>query len=132
MKRKIITLYPTDRTLHVFQRDWENREQEAKLMSKLYGGDHVSNEKHIGEFKTFATSLHPQKGQYEGMVIYVIFLDKTLCDSGTIVHECNHILHYISKDLGLEISYEAQEWNSYFLDYVFQQVSDLKGYKTIK
>ena len=49
--------------------------------------------------------------------------------NSSFVHESVHALHHLSKWTGLETGFDAQEWNAWFIEYVFDSCCDEKGFE---
>jgi hypothetical protein len=57
-------------------------------------------------------------------VIVVNIKDKSdLC----IIHEANHVIYELFKNIGIDDYFENQEWHSYYLEYIYDAVKkDMK------
>lgn len=50
---------------------------------------------------------------------HTIVVNMTALKAPVVVHEMNHVIHYLSKITGVEINQQCQEWHSYMLEYLF-------------
>lgn len=121
MKYKQVTLYPTTFTLDVW---WgKDRNQLNKCFEDKYG---------VG-----LTDLHPESFKFYNAFLVLIPLpdgeNKMACvfdsiEPDLVLHECNHVLNELCHSTGLEIGYQSQEWNSYFLGYLCESIMDKKSF----
>ena len=52
----------------------------------------------------------------------VIVMNLGSKDVGVLVHECVHVFHHIAEIVGFDTSYEGQEFQAYFIEYVFNEI----------
>jgi hypothetical protein len=124
MKLKTIKLLPTDFCVDVWIGGSISTLAEA--FSKRYGAsiEYYKEDMHINSLSTINSS---DDSELKGHTRFVMILQKK--NNQVIVHEVLHLLWHMNKRIGLEMSFESQEWQACMFDYVFSEIIDNTGYE---
>lgn len=124
MKLKTIKLLPTDFYLDV----WVGGSVAtlAKAFAKRYGAsvEYYKEDMGINSLSTINTT---NESELKGHTRFVMILQRK--NNKVIVHEILHLLWHMNKRIGLEMSFESQEWQACMFDYVYAEIIDKYGYQ---
>lgn len=122
VKHNKIRLWPTGFYLHVFLYG-ESLQQLKNAFTRAMPAD-----KWEVYFSTIESSdtafVESICTDTEGKTIVMVIKEPK---ANVIAHEVVHVLNHLSGYTGIEVGREAQEWNAYFQDYLFEEI-----YKMIK
>lgn len=119
MKLKEIPLYPTKFFLDLWVSD--DHELLSKRFSERYGAasDYYYEELSPNGVCTIESGKDTELKGETRIVMNIAEINHLV-----IVHEANHVLFHLSKQCGLEICWNSQEWTSYMLEYLFECCSE--------
>ena len=119
IKFKEIRLYPTMHHVDV----WITEEPSSlnDIFMKRYGmkqsdidNDPINSDECMLLYTQKESDLNGEKR-------FVIVLNNNK-DAHVVVHEVNHLKWQLSGETGLEINTHSQEWQSYFMDYITEEI----------
>ena len=119
-----IKLLPSQFTLDVYKGSLKGI---PKAFSKKYGGK-KSSYLDLTEpgYDAFVVDIHSTKDSTIGVdTRIVLVLDENNYSDVLLVHELIHVLWHYARIVGLNMSYESQEWQAITFEYLFEEVSKL-------
>jgi hypothetical protein len=124
MKLKTIKLLPTDFYLDVWIGGSVTTLSEA--FSKRYGAsvEYYKESLGINSLQTINSTL---QSELKGETRFVMLLQTK--KNQVIVHEILHLLWHMHKRIGLEMTFDSQEWQAWMFDYVYSEIIDKYGYQ---
>lgn len=126
-----VPLLPTLRTLDVFlikeplqpgnAYSEEARRQLCGILEKRYGNGFEYWYEQQGSVNEVFRIDAAKNSLLSGESRIVTILN---CDTEIIVHEAFHVLMFLSKECGVEVNYESQEWGACMLEYIFKAIQE--------
>ena len=121
---RCIQLFPTEFCLDI----WICNDQTklAKYFNARYGAD---IEYYIESYSPnecgviCSTDISQHKGRR------CVFIHVDSFDLGVMVHEANHAYYKLCKIIGHELKQNSQEWHSYMIEYIFNNMVKFDLYK---
>lgn len=127
---KNVRLWPSEWTLDVFVAPFEDELAFCDLMHKRYGSSPEYYKEEMGQGKWVWSLSSTDESELKGSKAIVMKLrDFNL---GVLVHELNHVLWHFSKNSGVQLNYDSQEWGSMLLEYLFNETQDPATYQELK
>lgn len=113
-----VRLYPTSFYLHVFLY-YETKEDLKKEFDRIFPKEGWEGYfQNLGDNEiSFVENLETES---VGKTIIMVLKEPTL---QILVHEIVHVLNHLNSYVNIEIGPQAQEWNAYFQDYLFEQIA---------
>jgi hypothetical protein len=133
MKKKIrfktLKLLPTFQVLDVWL--CNNSVDLAECFVKRYGASLEYYKRELHKSRMYSGTVRQitgtQKSEIKGNQHIVCIIN--VFRRGIIAHEIIHILFYLNEDTGVQINTTADEWSAYMMEYLIDEISDLKTYK---
>jgi len=123
IQHKVIRLVPANWHLDVFLGG--TKDERNELMLSLFGiPDELPN---ADDYVHVMQST--KRAQYKGHKRIILVVEKL--DAKVVVHEMMHVLWRANVLIGYEMNYESQEWQATFMEYLFVEIMDKKGYMKI-
>ena len=123
---KSVRLYPT-----LFYVDaWICRDNNklAKIFHKYYGASvEYYKEDILDDYVSTVNSTN--KSVFKGDKRIILKLYKM--DIGTLIHELNHVYYHLCNTIMAKISYDSQEWHSYMLEYLYEELKSISKFELI-
>lgn len=120
---KEIVLLP----IHIKMHAWIVNDQErmAQLFHEAYGAEKEYYYDEITPFQVCVISS-TDDSKFKGERIIVLNILKL--DLKVLVHEINHVFYKLNKMIGQKMTQSNQEWHSYMLEHLYDQLDKLDKY----
>jgi hypothetical protein len=121
---KTIRLYPTLFSVDV----WicTDLEELSKCFNIRYG---ATSDYYLGQLSPNQTMRIDSTDNSELNGLRTIVVNLQNYDNAVIIHEIIHVIWYLSKLTGIEINRKSQEWQAYFVEYLFTEITKSEDYK---
>ena len=107
----------------------EDRVILSKMFNKRYGGGFEYWHENTGEVNEVFTA-HGKNGAEIGDTKRIVMVINPCIK--VLVHETIHVLWYLSRESGLDMDFNSQEWQACMGEYIFTEIKDFKKLKQPK
>ncbi len=133
VKFKTVKLLPTLWSLDAYvipsKYNDQHRKDIASDMVTRYGANYECYYEELEKINCVINVSATKKSKSKGETRIIMLVEY---DLKTIVHELLHVLQHLSNLSGVEMSYDAQEWQACMLEYLYGEFMDLKKIPVLK
>jgi hypothetical protein len=129
---KTIKLLPTLWSLDAYLVDKHTDDNRATIASDMvtrYGANYECYYEELEKINCVINVSATKKSKSKGESRIIMIVEY---DLKTIVHELLHVLQHLSNLSGVEMSYDAQEWQACMIEYLYGHFQDFDSIPVLK